>query len=51
MKYTKYREYLERTARELKGEPEVNDWDKWGDRLIVVAILLLPLYLIVRSLV
>jgi hypothetical protein len=46
MKLTKYRQYLERTAREIKGE---TDYDKWGDRLIIAVVLLLPLWIIVRA--
>ena len=38
MKYTKYREYLERTAREQLGEPEPKKFDWWDLALWFVAL-------------
>lgn len=58
MKYTKYRKYLERTERELKGENDFDKWewirlefspdhDKWGDRAIIAVVICLPLLIII----
>jgi len=47
MKYSKYREYLERTARELTGEPEPQKTN-WWDIAMIVAVASISAWVIAR---